>query len=37
MDIPSIKFKYFEKLKLWHDYLSGNSIFETTKKEYWEY
>jgi hypothetical protein len=37
MDIPSIKFKYFEKLKLWHDYLSGESIFENTKKEYWNY
>lgn len=37
MDIPSIKFKYFEKLKLWHDYLSSQSIFENTKKEYWDY
>jgi len=37
MDVPSIKFKYFEKLKLWHDYLSGSSIFENTKKSYWEY
>lgn len=37
MDIPSIKFRYFEKLKLWHDYLSQNSIFESQKKKYWDH
>ncbi len=37
MNIPSIKLRYFEKLKLWHDYLSPNSIFETQKKEYWKH
>lgn len=37
MDIPSIKFRYFEKLKLWHDYLSPNSVFETQKKPYWDH
>lgn len=37
MDIPSIKFKYFEELKLYHDYLSPNSIFETQKISYWQH
>ncbi|HEY4508962.1 MAG TPA: hypothetical protein VJC13_01615 [Candidatus Paceibacterota bacterium] len=37
MDLPSIKFRYYEKLKLWHDYLSPNSIFETKKIEYWKH
>jgi|SRR3989344_1632307 len=37
MEIPSIKFRYFEKLKLWHDYLSPKSIFETKKIEYWRH
>lgn len=37
MDIPSIKFRYFEKLKLWHDYLSASSVFETQKKAYWDH
>jgi len=37
MNIPSIKLRYLEKLKLWHDYLSPNSIFETQKEEYWKH
>lgn len=37
MDIPSIKFRYFEKLKLWHDFLSPDSVFETQKKSYWDH
>lgn len=37
MDIPSIKFRYFEKLKLWHDYLSPDSVFETQKKSFWDH
>ncbi len=36
MDIPSIKFKYFEKLKLYHDYLSPGSVFQQQKKSYWD-
>lgn len=37
MDVPSIKFRYFEKLKLWHDYLSSNAVFEKEKADYWRH
>jgi len=37
MEIPSIKFRYFTRLKLWHDYLSKKSVFETEKSEFWKY
>lgn len=34
MDIP-IKFKFFDKLKLYQDYLKEDSMLEKTKSEYW--
>lgn len=34
MDIP-IKFKFFDKLKLYQDYLKRDSMLEKTKSEYW--
>lgn len=34
MDIP-IKFKFFDKLKLYQDYLKEGSMLEKTKSEYW--
>ncbi|NQV12734.1 MAG: hypothetical protein HQ530_00325 [Parcubacteria group bacterium] len=37
MDIPSIKIRFVEKLKLYHDYLSPNSVWETQKKDYWKH
>ena len=37
MDIPIIKFKYFEKLKLYHDYLDPKSVFEKEKMKYWQH
>lgn len=34
MDIP-IKFKFFDKLKFYQDYLKGSSMLEKTKDSYW--
>lgn len=34
MNIP-IKFKFFDKLKLYQDYLKESSMLEKTKSEYW--
>lgn len=34
MDIP-IKFKFFDKLKLYQDYLKTSSMLEKTKDQYW--
>lgn len=34
MDIP-IRFKFFDKLKLYQDYLNSGSMLERTKSEYW--
>ena len=34
MDIP-IKFKFFDKLKLYQDYLKKDSMLEKTKSECW--
>ncbi|MBL7159828.1 hypothetical protein ISS85_05090 [Candidatus Microgenomates bacterium] len=34
MDIP-IRFKFFDKLKLYQDYLKEDSMLEKTKSEYW--
>ena len=36
MDIP-IRFKFFDKLKLYQDYLKEDSMLEKTKSEYWLY
>lgn len=36
MDIP-IKFKFFDKLRLYQDYLKESSMLEKTKSDYWLY
>lgn len=37
MDIPTIKFTFFDKLKLYRDYLAPSSVFEKQKQRYWQH